>query len=175
MMRPAALIGAGIALVALMTGWLLLGPRDERLVVDLIEAIPEARQVPGTYEVADLTLAGETRRALLVDDYGRFIFPVTVPNRAWLRVSLGQRPEAATIDGDGVLFIIGAWDEVVFDELLSFVVNPYQTPEDRVWHDVAIDLSKYAGQTLELRFILRSRDSQTGDMPAWGAPRIVVR
>jgi len=175
MRRPAVLVAAGIAVAAVVTGWLLVGPRDERLALDLIDALADARQVPDRYTVGDLTLAGETRRALMVDDHGRFIFPVTVPDRAWLRVSIGQRPEAWEQNGDGVLFIIGTWDEVDFDELLSFVVNPYHTPEDRRWHDVAIDLSKYAGRTLELRFILRSRDTEEGDWPAWGDPRIVTR
>jgi hypothetical protein len=135
----------------------------------------EARQVAGRYEVRDLELAGQTRRALLVDDYGRFIWNVTVPNRAWLRVSIGQRPEAWTTEGDGVLFMIGAWDQVVYDDLLTFVVNPYHTPEDRGWHDIAIDLSKYAGQNVDLIFNVRRRDSEAGDRPAWGAPRIVIR
>ena len=90
-------------------------------------------------------------------------------------MSLGQRAGAWTTEGDGVLFIVGMWDEVVFDEVLNFVVNPYHLPEDRVWHDIAIDLSKYAGRTLELRLILRSRDNERGDAPAWGDPRIVTR
>jgi len=174
MRRRRALAAAGIALVVVVTGWTLLRTDEPRVVIDLIDALDEARQVPGQYQVADLTLAGDTRRALLVDDHGRFIFPVTIPERAWLHVSIGQRPGAWEQESDGVIFIIGTWDEVVFDELLNFVVNPYHLPEDRRWHDVAIDLSKYAGRTLELRFILRSRDTSDGDLPAWGNPRIVV-
>jgi hypothetical protein len=175
MNRSSMLVGAALAVVAILTAWFLVGPRDERLAIDLVDAIPEARQVPGQYEVRDLELAGVTHRALVVDDFGRFIFPVTVPNRAWLRVSIGQQPEAWTTEGDGVVFIIGAWDGEVWDEVLSFVVNPFHTPEDRVWHDIAIDLSKYAGQSLELRFVLGRRDNPDGDMPAWGDPRIVIR
>lgn len=175
MTRPALLAGAGLTLVALVTAWFLLGPREERLAIDLIEALPTARQVPKAFEVADLELGGRTRRALVVNDYGRFIFPVTVPERAWLRLSVGQRAEAWTTEGDGVLFIVGMWDEVVFDEVLTYVVNPFHLPEDRIWHDIAIDLSKYAGRTLELRLILRRRDTERGDAPAWGNPRIVTR
>jgi hypothetical protein len=174
-MRSRVLFGAALALVALATVWWLVGPRGERLAIDLIDTLSDAKQVAGQYEVADLALAGSTRRAIVVRDHGRFIFPVTVPNRAWLRLSIGLHPDGWTTDGDGVLFIVGVWDEVVFDEVLSFVVDPYHTPEDRVWHDVAIDLSKYAGRSLELRFILRQRESATGDLPAWGEPRIVIR
>jgi len=175
MTRPKVVLGAGLALVAALTGWLLLGSRGERLAIGLIDELPNMTQVPGRQEVRELALAGETRRALLVGDYGRYIYKLTVPNRAWLRLSIGQAPEAWTTEGDGVLFIVGAWDEVVFDELLNYVVDPFHTPEDRGWHDVALDLSKYAGQTIELRFILRRRDSDSGDRPAWGDPRIVIR
>lgn len=175
MTRSTVALGAGLVLVAALTGWLLLGSRGERLAIDLIDELPSMTQVPGQQEVAELTLAGETRRALLVGDYGRYIYKLTVPNRAWLRLSIGHAPEAWTTEGDGVLFIVGAWDEEVWDELLNYVVDPFHTPEDRGWHDVALDLSKYAGQTIELRFILRQRDTATGDRPAWGDPRIVIR
>jgi len=175
MRRPAALVGVLLAIVALGTGWCLLGPRDERLAFNLVDSLPGALQVPGQYEVTDLEIAGATRRALVVRDHGRFIFPVTVPNRAWLRLSIGQHPDSWTTEGDGVLFIVGVWDGVVFDEVLNYVVNPYHTPEDRVWHDIAIDLSMYAGRSLELRLILRQREHASGDLPAWGDPRIVIR
>ncbi|HUF48528.1 MAG TPA: hypothetical protein VMM93_11985 [Vicinamibacterales bacterium] len=175
MTRRVVATGVGLALVAVLTAWALVGPREERLALDLVADLATATQVPGEYTVEDLELGGRTRRALIVGDTGRFIWKVTVPERAWLRVSLGQHPDAHTIEGDGNLFIVGAWDEVIWDELVTFVVNPFHTPEDRGWHDIAMDLSKYAGRTIELRFVLRQRESTTGDRPAWGDPRIVVR
>ena len=175
MTRRAVATGAGLVLVAAITVWALLGPRRETLALDLIDDLPNAVQVPGDYVVEPLELSGRTRRALIVGDTGRFIWSVTVPGRAWLRVSLGQHPTAHTAPGDGTLFIVGAWDGEIWDELVSLVVNPYANHEDRGWHDIAMDLSKYAGRTIELRFVLRQRDTPDGDRPAWGDPRIVVR
>jgi hypothetical protein len=175
MKRSPAALALGLVGLTLIASWCTLGPRGERVVAALLDDISAATELPSEYRVMTVELDGEARRALVADEAERTTWPVTVPERAWLRVSFGMLPEAATIEGDGALFLIGAWDQVTFDELVSLVVNPYGNPDDRGWHDLAIDLSKYAGQTLELRFILRPRDSTTGDSPAWGDPRLVVR
>jgi hypothetical protein len=161
--------------LALFVGWLLLGSSGEGLAIDLIDELGVAKQVPGDYEIVDLELAGQTRRAIRVRDYGRLIWTVTVPDDAWLLVSIGQETSAWTTEGDGVLFMVGASDQVQYDDLLTLVVNPFHNPADRVWHDLVLDLSQYAGQTIDLIFNVRSREDESGDGPAWGAPRVVTR
>jgi hypothetical protein len=174
-MKPGRLVAGGLAVLALVTGWLLLGSTGERLAIDLVDELAGAKQVPGDYDVVDLELAGQTRRAITIRDFGRTIWTVTVPDDAWLRVSIGQETAAWTTEGDGVIFMIGVSDQVQYDDLLTFVVNPFHNPADRVWHDLVLDLSHYAGQSVDLIFNVRSRANELGDLPAWGAPRIVTR
>ena len=174
-MKPGRLLAGGLAVVAIVVGWLLLGSSGGRIAIDLVDQLPTAKQVPGNYDVADLELAGQTRRAIQVKDFGRLIWTVAVPDDAWLLVSIGQNPSAWTTEGDGVMFMVGASDQIQYDDLLTLVVNPFHNPADQVWHDLVIDLSHYAGQTIDLIFNIRSRDTESGDSPAWGAPRIVTR
>jgi hypothetical protein len=155
MKRSSAALALGLVGLTLVASWCTLGPRRERVAVALLDDVSVATQLPSDQQVVAVDLGGESRRALVTRTAERVIWPVTVPPDAWLRVSFGMLPEAVATEGDGSLFMIGAWD--------------------RGWHDIAIDLSKYAGQTLELRFLFRSRDSTTGDAPALGDPRIVVR
>ena len=69
-------------------------------------------------------------------------------------MSVGLAEEAWSTEGDGVLFRVlisapGQRDQL---EVLNRVVAPFTTPADRRWHDVEVDLSVYAGQTIHLFF-----------------------
>lgn len=173
-MRRTVLGATGLVLVAAVTAWMLLGRGGERLAIDLLETLPSAKDIPESYEIVDLEIAGDTRRALLPDDYERAIWNVTVPGRAWLHFAIALHPDGWAVEGDGVLFMVGVSNGEVYDDVFNLVVNPSGNPADRVWHDLAIDLSHYAGQNVDLIFNVRRRDTEAGDRPAWGAPRILV-
>jgi hypothetical protein len=65
------------------------------------------------------------------------------------------------------------------DELQNITLNPAANPNDRKWEDLLIDLTQYAGETMELIFKTNAstgnNNNQVGDMALFGAPRIVVR
>jgi hypothetical protein len=162
----------------------------ERVVVDLIEAFPTAQQRPSpeVFEVVQATIKGETRPAILVKAPSRIIWKVEVPPSGWLRVGGALREDAWTVAGDGVMFYIGVSysksGEQTYEELTSFLVNPYGNQADREWHDVTVDLSQHAGTAVDLIFNTRSsysppggepRDDRAGDVALWGAPRITSR
>jgi hypothetical protein len=68
---------------------------------------------------------------------------------------------------------------LVSDELLSLTVNPSGNPADKLWHDLTLDLSKYAGKRVELRLVTQASPTNrmadtNGDFLVWGQPRIVV-
>jgi hypothetical protein len=186
-------LGAGV----LVAGWLWTRAGSDRVVIDLIEEFPKAKEVrptPGSHAVVDATVAGDTRKAILVKEPGRVKFEFAVPDHAWLKISLGMLEEAQRIEGDGVVVYINvtplgadgqpsfdAEGRLVTDELLSLAVDPYGTPADRSWHDLTLDLSRYAGKRVELVLITRSsppanppRNDARGDSLLWGQPRIVV-
>jgi hypothetical protein len=76
--------------------------------------------------------------------------------------------------------MIGVSDGATFSELMSLVVNPYAIPGDRTWHPLLLDLSVFAGKTVDLVFNTYSSPPDQpidvrGDLPVWGEPRVVIR
>lgn len=183
MQRPVKLLIAAVVVIAVVAGWMLLRPGNENVLLDLAADLGNAkdrRPTPDVFSVVNATLAGEELRAIHVAQPSRVKWDVTVPDNAWLGISLGLMPEAWTVKGNGVLFQIGVSDLTRYDELLSFVVNPFGNEADRKWHHLTIDLSPYAGKTVELIFNTLSSppqvpDDRAGDLALWGAPRVFVR
>jgi hypothetical protein len=175
---------AVLAVVALVAWWALRPGGGERVAADLIEQFPSAtdkRPNPDVFSIVDATIGGDTRKAILVKDPSRLVYTATVPDDGQLRVAVALQEEAWTIEGDGVLFrvLVGAGGPP--EEILNLHLNPYGNASDRRWNDLTLDLSEYAGETVELYFNTNSslpvrppRDDRNGDLALWGAPRIVA-
>ena len=188
MQRPLKLLIAGLVIVGVVMAWMMLRPGDETLVRNLTTDLASAKEHKPTrdaFSVVNATIAGESLEAIHVTGNSRIKWDITVPDNAWFAFSLGLMEEAWTVKGDGVLFMIGVSDLVQYEELLSLVVNPFGNEADRRWLHLTVDLSPYAGKTVEL--ILNTRTSPApapgtpqqsdanGDLALWGRPRIVVR
>lgn len=152
--------------------------------MDLVKEFDQAkdkRPSAASFSLVDVTINGETKRAIFTQPapQTRIIWHFTVPDDAWFTASLGLKPEAWTMGGDGVLFLVGVSDNNGhFEQLLNVPINPAGNPSDRIWHNVTVDLSPYAGQTVDLICNTYSgtpgHDDRTGDLAVWGSPRIVV-
>lgn len=184
-MKRSVLLIIGVVL-AVAIGWYALrsGGGDD-VAVDLIEAFATAkdkRPNPETFEIIDATLAGSTKRAVYAKGPSRLVYSVLVPENGELHFSPGILEEGWTVAGDGVLFrvLLGAGGPP--EEIFNMMVNPYGNPNDRQWVDQTLDLSDYAGETVDLYFNTNSSgparppvDDRNGDMAVWGAPRLVSR
>ena len=165
------------------------GCGGERMVIDLVETFPSAKQQPGpdVFQILQAKIKDDTRPAILVKAPSRITWKVEVPPKAWLKVGAALREDVWTVPGDGVMFEVRITytkaGQLSNEQLTSFIVNPYGNPADRDWHDVTVDLSDHAGTAVELIFNTRSswspqgapKDDQNGDLALWGAPRITAR
>ncbi|MGE5833739.1 MAG: hypothetical protein ACM4AI_04615 [Acidobacteriota bacterium] len=181
--RTQILIGV-LAVVAIAVAYFVLRPAGDRVAIDLIEQLPKAKDrkpSPDVFSVVDATLAGKAERAILVRQPSRIVYNVTVPEEAWLKFNLGLLEESWKTQGDGVFFQIGVSSGPEWVELLSVVVNPYGNASERSWQPYVLDLSQFAGETVDLVFNTRSSPppntgkDPNGDAALWGAPRIVIR
>jgi hypothetical protein len=174
--------GAALAVVA----WFIFAPPGgERVTADLIDQFPNAiekRPNPEVFSVVEATLGGVAKQAILVHDPSRLVYTVTVPDDAELRFSIGIQESEWTKEGDGVLFrvLVAAGSAPV--EVLNVPINPFANSGDRGWHDLAVDLSEYSGETIDLYFNTNAspparppRDDRNGDAALWGALRVVAR
>lgn len=184
MKRPVWLL-VGVVLAVLVVWFAMRPGGDGELAIDLIaefDAAVEKRPNPETFEVRDVTIAGETRPSIFVNGPSRLVYRVVAPDNGELRVGLGILEEGWTVEGDGVLFrvLLGAGGPP--EEILNIMLNPYGNPADRGWYDVALDLSEYSGETIDLFFNTNSSgpsrppvDHRDGDLPVWGTPRLYSR
>ena len=176
MQRNRAVLTAIVVLVVIIAGWWLFH-RGAGQPIDLLTQFDQATKTGGDFTVIDADLAGDSKRAIAAPANGRLIFHVRVPEDGWLRVSLGMKPESWDKEGDGVYFFAGVSDGRAFDELFNQTLNPFKNPSERRWIPVAVDLSAYAGEDVDV--IMNTRASGPGaapddrnDLPLWGAPVI---
>jgi hypothetical protein len=151
--------------------------------VDHFPSAAQARPNREAFVVGDVTIAGRTLKSIAVSQASRIVWIEKVPKNAWLEVNLGVREEAWTKTGDGVLFMVavsspGIDGNMVYDELVSLIVNPFANPADRQWYPLMLDLSPYAGKEVEVIFNTRAGAADAtvdNDLGVWGSPSIVTR
>ena len=179
-----AAIAAVVAVVLLVAGWWLFRRGDSAARIDLIEQLPTAEKRPAdrTFQVSDVTINGETHKAIDVTPPTRLTWKQRIPQDAWLRVYVGLKPEAFTAEGDGVFFFVVVSDGRADDKLFEQYVNPFANTGERKWIPVMVDLSQYAGEEMSIIFNTRTsppvnppRDDNRNDFAVWGAPEIITR
>lgn len=126
-----------------------------RVVDDLIPRVSsavEARPAAESFSTLDATIAGVTRRAILTRGSSRLVFAVAVPERAAFDARIGVPEDVWAIPSSGVLFrvLIQAQHAEGPVQFYAKHLNPNVNRTDREWHDVRVDLSRFAGQTVRL-------------------------
>lgn len=177
-----AVLTAVVVIVLLVAGWWMFRRNGGAAAIDLLSTFPTAEKRPaaGTFDVVDIDLNGEKKRAIFTIPASRITWKVRVPDDAWLKVYMGMKPESWDKEGDGVLFRVGVSDGRAFDELFTQHIDPFTNKGDRRWIPVTVDLSAYAGEEVDIVFNTNTSEKGKGDDPRndtalWGAPEIVIR
>jgi hypothetical protein len=186
-MKRSYLIVAAV-LVVLALGWFVWQRnKGANVAVDLLAQFPAAEKrsngpLDAVFGVQDVAIKGESKRVIYMHPTSRLTFKhVAIPEDGWLTMSLGLKEEVWDKAGtDGVLFRFGISDGREYEELVNQHVDPVNAAGDRRWIPVSVDLSAYAGQSVDLIFNTGSSVPGKGDNPAWdfaviGDPAIVVR
>ena len=181
-MKNRAVLTAVVLLVLIVMGMWLFKRSNRGPAIDLIATFESAQKRPagGTFEIVDADLNGDTKRAIFTAPASRIIWKIRIPDDGWLMVALGLKPESWDQEGDGVLFRIGVSDGRVFEDILTHHLDPFHNKGDRRWVPVAVDLSAYAGEEVEVIFntnvsVPGKPDDGRGDTALFGAPEIVIR
>jgi len=177
-----AVLTAVVVVILVIAGWWLFKRSSRGPSIDLIATFDTAVKKPseGKFEIIDADLNGEKKRAIFTAPPSRMIWKVRVPEDGWIKTYLGMRPESWDQEGDGVLFRIGVSDGRAFEDLLTLHVDPFHKKEDRRWIQVAVDVSAYAGEEVEVIFntnvsVPGKPDDARSDTALFGTPEIVVR
>ena len=176
---------AAVAVVVAIVAFWMLRKGSNAVVIDLVSQLGDAQKQtnwtePGDapFTVKNVSLAGESHKAVFAPAFSRIRWKVQVPRRGTLEVYYGLREDGWAGDGNGVVFSIGVSDGRTFEEFVREAVNPKDNDRDRRWLSATIDLAAYEGQVVELNFNTYSgprRDDpdRRNDVALWGDPRIV--
>lgn len=180
---------------AVLAFWAIAVRRDGGTLVpvtDLLDTLDQAERRPfgARFDVAPVTLQGESRRAIVTPGASRITWEQRLPDRAVLQVAVALKPEAWSVEGDGVLFRVGIAEGRTHEDLVTRLVNPFGQPDDGRWIPLTVDLGAYSGFKWSLfyhprRLLWRivfntnaglpgSKDDR-GDLPLWGDPKILHR
>jgi hypothetical protein len=169
----------------LIAGWWFIrrgGSSQAVSLIDRFDVADKRPKDPDLFAIEDVTIKGETKKAITIKPTigTRITFKTHVPDDGWLRVAVGLKEEAWTLEGDGVRFMALVSDGRASDELFIQDVNPFANQNDRRWIPVMVDLSAYAGEDVDI--MLNTYGSAPGrpgdvrnDLAVWGTPEIVIR
>lgn len=194
MKNPKVVAGLALAVVVLVVGSLWMMRRGGGAsTIDLVEQLSGAEKRLGgdaptdggqAFEVKDVTIGGQSRRAIYAPPRSRIIYPLQVPRRATLTVWFGLREDAVAKGSDGAQFRIGVSDGRTYEEYLREFIDPTSNEKDRRWFEATIDLSAYEGQQVTLILNTdpepppaRPRVPRTSvaDYAVWGEPKITSK
>jgi hypothetical protein len=116
---------------------------------------------------------GVTRMSIFAQSPQRFALDLPLPREASkLDFSIGLNPEVFLPEhGDGVTFrIVLLEQENRVEEIFSKYIDPKNRPCDRKWFDESVNLEKWAGKDVTLRFITTGGPSgdNSYDWAYWG-------
>jgi hypothetical protein len=181
--------GALVAAVAWIV-WSQVGSAAPSTPAELIDSLEKAERRPSAavFDVAPVTINGESIRAIATPAASRITWELRLPDRARLEIAIALKPEAWTVAGDGVLFRVGIAEGRTHEDVVTRVVNPFGRPEDRRWIPLTVDLGGHSGfrwslfyhpRLLLWRIVLNTSAANPagtehlGDMPLWGEPRLL--
>ena len=150
-------------------------------VADLIAQFAEARKQPAStaFDVADVTIDGNTKRSIIAHGQTRLTAHVTVPKHAIFRTSVALHPSVWEQPGDGVHLFVGVSDGQAFQTRASVVVDAFGSPADRRWREVEVNLEEFAGLTIDIVLNTRAGEADNAtvqnDIAVWGTPVIIAR
>lgn len=152
----------------------------EPVAVNLLDQLDTARmESPAGMHVGfsriEEVINGFSPPALFAHPPSRVTWKITVPaQKPMFMTTIALRPYVWEHRSDGVRFDVAITDGS-HETSVSRFLNPGYRLNDRAWVEMAVDLSEYAGRTVEVSLATSAgpRGDVGWDWALWGDPRIV--
>ena len=124
------------------------------------------------FAVFDYPTVGVYEPCILALPSSRITWTVDVGPTAMLSVRAGMRPDTWGLDGDGALFRVGAATSRGYEELRRLYLNSSRDSKAWRYHLLRFDLTRFAGQRLNVVFNVEPGPSNNAvnDAAMWCAP-----
>lgn len=103
-------------------------------------------------------------------------YPFSVPRNATLETAIATHPRFwFRFRPTSTTFVLEVEDATGRHVVFSKVLDPHRKPADRRWHEASVDLRRWAGKGVVLRFstATQAEIGENLDAAAWEVPRIV--
>jgi hypothetical protein len=181
-MKRSYLIIAAVVVVLGVGWWVWQRNKGANVAIDLLAQFPAAEkrsngQLETVFGIQDVAIKGETRRVIYMHPTSRLTYKhVAIPEDGWLTAYLAIKEDVwDKTDSDGVEFRFGVSDGREYEELVKQHVNPATVAGDRRWIPISVDLSAYAGQSVDLIFNTGAGANNAWDWAVIGEPAVIVR
>ncbi len=155
-----------------------LSSQPEYLVSDLLSENWVVEKGDAEYIHTDIfTISNVPRKILFEHPVSTARFDLSLTRSAHLKFSIGVSPEVwDSAKGDGVQFNVTLETQGSVYVLLDQYIDPKNVPADRRWFDYDLDLSRWEGQEVKLRFMTGPgpNGNLDFDWAGWGNPRITI-
>jgi tetratricopeptide (TPR) repeat protein len=156
-------------------------PVGTHVAHDLLEHLDQASLLPPGNRAfirrSAFVIDGTPKGVIFQHAPSSVTYRLTVPENANLSFALALAPEVWSFGkGDGTQFDVKLQDaEGTSYRLFSEYIDPKNILDHRCWHLREIDLSMWAGQTVDLTFITHPgpNDDSRYDWAGWAEPRII--
>ncbi len=177
------LVVAALVVLVVVVSVGLARQRDV-VLVDLASRFPQAekRTSMGSlhegFALFDFPTVGVVEPCILALPSSRITWPVEIgPTGAMLSVRVGLRRDVWTLDGDGAVFRVGVATARGYEELRRESLDPAHYERDRRYALWRFDLTRFAGERLNVVFNTEPGLSANAvnDAALWCAPRLLAR
>lgn len=137
---------------------------DSPVLYDFLVNFPDAGiEAPGSNYVGITSFAinKESREVLFSHPPSTIEYEVRIPQGALLTLGIGLNPDVWSAEkGEGVSFQVNLETQTQNHRLYSKYIDPKNNPLDRKWFNSVLDLSRFAGQQVLLKFRTSTGPSQ---------------
>jgi hypothetical protein len=178
--RPARVAGAVTLAVAMPLLFTMILVTRERVVVNFLDQLDAAQMespsgMHGGFSRIEEVINGQSPPALFAHPPSRVTWTVTVPaQKPHFNTYVALRPYVWEQRSDGVTFDVSVTDGT-HEMTATRFLNPGSRLSDRAWIEMDLDLSEYAGRSVQLTLATSAgpQGNSAWDWALWGNPRIV--
>jgi len=143
--------------------------------VELLKTAKITKQTSDTIRTVQIGTRSLPKTVIYALPYAEFDFEINLNSDSILIFAIGIFPQSITMMKTGVHFEIQIKIKDNYETIFSKELEPHIHSEDKDWHNFQIDLTRYSGKRVFIKFLTKKihEDIDSWCGCGWGWPKIV--